>query len=115
MPSSLHSSSLLKLFPLQVSDKIYCCRSGSAADTQAIADYVKFYLDLQENETNEDPTVEVCRVYTVHAYFRVLGYTILNCTVSCTVLYNSTLFDYTTLIILKLIILTSNTYNLCKT
>ena len=58
-----------------MSDKIYCCRSGSAADTQAIADYVKFYLDLQENETNEDPTVEVCSVYTVHTYF-------------CTGLYN---------------------------
>ena len=46
-----------KLTP--VADKIYCCRSGSAADTQAIADYVKFYLDIYENETNEDPSVEI--------------------------------------------------------
>ncbi len=37
----------------RVSDKItpvhqyiYCCRSGSAADTQAVADYVRYYLDL---------------------------------------------------------------------
>lgn len=25
---------------------IYCCRSGSAADTQALADYVKYYVDV---------------------------------------------------------------------
>ena len=47
---------------VQVSDKIYCCRSGSAADTQAIADYVKLYLDLHENENDEDPTVEVSHI-----------------------------------------------------
>lgn len=29
-----------------VHDTIYCCRSGSAADTQAIADYVRYYLEL---------------------------------------------------------------------
>jgi len=53
----------------QVADKIYCCRSGSAADTQAIADYVKFYLDLQENETNEEPTVEVAsRIFQMLCY-----------------------------------------------
>lgn len=27
-----------------VADNIYCCRSGSAADTQAISDYVRTYL-----------------------------------------------------------------------
>ncbi len=27
-------------------DRIYCCRSGSAADTQAIADIVTYYLDM---------------------------------------------------------------------
>ena len=30
----------------QVHDKIFCCRSGSAADTQAIADIVHYYLQL---------------------------------------------------------------------
>ena len=30
----------------EISKRIYCCRSGSSADTQAIADDVKFYLDL---------------------------------------------------------------------
>ena len=33
-----------KLTP--VTDRIFCCRSGSAADTQAIADQVKYYLNL---------------------------------------------------------------------
>lgn len=29
-----------------VHDRIYCCRSGSAADTQAIADIVHYYLQI---------------------------------------------------------------------
>lgn len=33
-----------KLTP--VMDKIFCCRSGSAADTQAIADIVAYNLKL---------------------------------------------------------------------
>lgn len=31
----------------KISDRIYCCRSGSAADTQAIADIVEYHMDLQ--------------------------------------------------------------------
>lgn len=30
----------------QIHDRIFCCRSGSAADTQAIADIVHYYLQL---------------------------------------------------------------------
>ena len=30
----------------EISDRIYCCRSGSSADTQAIADIVKYHLNL---------------------------------------------------------------------
>lgn len=30
----------------KVSEYIYCCRSGSAADTQAISDIVKYHLDF---------------------------------------------------------------------
>jgi len=30
----------------KVSEYIYCCRSGSAADTQAISGIVKYHLDL---------------------------------------------------------------------
>lgn len=32
----------------RISDKIYCCRSGSAADTQAIADVVGYSLNYHE-------------------------------------------------------------------
>lgn len=35
-----------KLTP--VHDRIFCCRSGSAADTQAVADIVQYYLRLEE-------------------------------------------------------------------
>lgn len=41
-----------------VHHRIYCCRSGSAADTQAIADYVRYYLDLHTMELGEEPTVK---------------------------------------------------------
>ena len=30
----------------KVHDRVYCCRSGSAADTQAIADMVHYYLQM---------------------------------------------------------------------
>lgn len=32
----------------RVTDRIYCCRSGSAADTQAIADVVSYHLEFHE-------------------------------------------------------------------
>jgi len=41
----------------RISDKIYCCRSGSAADTQAIADIVAYSLNFHENQTGEEPLV----------------------------------------------------------
>lgn len=44
-----------KLTP--VTDKIYCCRSGSAADTQAISDIVAYSLYYKENTTGEEPLV----------------------------------------------------------
>ena len=31
-----------------VHDRIWCCRSGSAADTQAIADIIHYYLQVYE-------------------------------------------------------------------
>ncbi|GMH66123.1 hypothetical protein TrRE_jg9550 [Triparma retinervis] len=43
----------------QLSEKIFCCRSGSAADTQALTDYVRFYLQQWEVETGRDATVKV--------------------------------------------------------
>jgi len=41
----------------QLSGKIYCCRSGSAADTQAIADVVRYSLNYHENQTSQEPLV----------------------------------------------------------
>ncbi|CAD7011689.1 proteasome subunit beta type-6 [Ceratitis capitata] len=41
----------------RITDKIYCCRSGSAADTQAIADIVAYSLNYHENQTGEEPLV----------------------------------------------------------
>eukprot|EP01027_Heterolobosea_sp_BB2_P020017 GEZU01028220.1.p1 GENE.GEZU01028220.1~~GEZU01028220.1.p1 ORF type:complete len:264 (-),score=77.09 GEZU01028220.1:167-958(-) len=45
-----------KLTP--VHERIYCCRSGSAADTQAIADYVKLYLQMHSVELGRLPNVK---------------------------------------------------------
>jgi len=52
-----------------VHDRIYVCRSGSAADTQAISDYVKNYLELHSNELDELP-----RVKTAASLFQQLCY-----------------------------------------
>ncbi|XP_030373678.1 proteasome subunit beta type-6-like [Scaptodrosophila lebanonensis] len=41
----------------RITDHIYCCRSGSAADTQAIADIVAYSLDYHENQTGQPATV----------------------------------------------------------
>ena len=41
----------------KVHDSIYCCRSGSAADTQAIADIVGYYMRTQETLIGEAPKV----------------------------------------------------------
>uniref|UniRef100_A0A6B2LJ98 Proteasome subunit beta n=1 Tax=Arcella intermedia TaxID=1963864 RepID=A0A6B2LJ98_9EUKA len=40
-----------------IHDKIFVCRSGSAADTQAISDFVKFYLDMHTAELGTLPLV----------------------------------------------------------
>lgn len=44
-----------KLTPL--AKNIFCCRSGSAADTQKVADLVRYQLDLHGMDTEEDVTV----------------------------------------------------------
>jgi 20S proteasome subunit beta 1 len=41
-----------------VHEKIWCCRSGSAADTQAISDYVHYALDMHAVEIGEAPEVK---------------------------------------------------------
>lgn len=45
-----------KLTP--VHDRIFCCRSGSASDTQVVADYVKYYLQIHSTEIGELPQVK---------------------------------------------------------
>mmetsp|Transcript_9545 Transcript_9545/g.17204 ORF Transcript_9545/g.17204 Transcript_9545/m.17204 type:complete len:224 (+) Transcript_9545:1079-1750(+) len=52
-----------------ITSQIYCCRSGSAADTQAISDYVRYYTDQHTIELNQEP-----RVKTVASLFRELCY-----------------------------------------
>merc|ERR1719499_905992 len=41
----------------KITDNIYACRSGSAADTQAIIEIVQYYLRVHEIETGETPLV----------------------------------------------------------
>ena len=55
----------------QVHDTIWCCRSGSAADTQAVADIVTYHLGLHGVMHGEDggPTTE-----TAAALFQELCY-----------------------------------------
>lgn len=49
-----------KLTPLH--DRILCCRSGSAADTQALADVVRYQLELIGVERAERPSVNTAAV-----------------------------------------------------
>ncbi|XP_064610453.1 proteasome subunit beta type-6-like [Liolophura sinensis] len=42
----------------RVSDYIYCCRSGSAADTQAVADIVTYHMGFLKMEMGEEPLVK---------------------------------------------------------
>lgn len=42
----------------KITDNIYCCRSGSAADTQAIADIVSYHLSFHSLELGEIPLVQ---------------------------------------------------------
>lgn len=44
-----------KITPIH--DKIFVCRSGSAADTQAISDFVTYYLNMHSTELGELPLV----------------------------------------------------------
>ena len=53
----------------QVHDTIWCCRSGSAADTQAVADIVQYHLGMYGIENEEQPTTQ-----TAAALFQGLCY-----------------------------------------
>lgn len=43
----------------KITDNIYCCRSGSSADTQAVADVVRYHIGMHRMELGEEPRVEV--------------------------------------------------------
>ena len=53
----------------QVHDTIWCCRSGSAADTQAVADIVQYHLGMYATTNDEPPTTQ-----TAAAIFQELCY-----------------------------------------
>jgi hypothetical protein len=53
----------------QVHDTIWCCRSGSAADTQAVADIVQYHLGMYGATNDEPPTTQ-----TAAALFQELCY-----------------------------------------
>lgn len=53
----------------QVHDTIWCCRSGSAADTQAVADIVQYYLSMYGISNDAPPTTQ-----TAAAMFQELCY-----------------------------------------
>lgn len=53
----------------QVHDTIWCCRSGSAADTQAVADIVHYHLGMYGISHAEGPTTQ-----TAAALFQELCY-----------------------------------------
>jgi len=52
-----------------VHDRIYCCRSGSAADTQAVADIVHYHLQMVSQQSGTPPPV-----HTAAALFQKLCY-----------------------------------------
>lgn len=52
-----------------IHDRIYCCRSGSAADTQAVADIVHYHSQMYTSIHGEAPPVN-----TVAALFEKLCY-----------------------------------------
>ncbi|KAJ7283793.1 20S proteasome subunit [Mycena rebaudengoi] len=52
-----------------IHDRVYCCRSGSAADTQAVADIVHYYLQIHSQSTGAPPPV-----HTAASLFQGLCY-----------------------------------------
>jgi len=52
-----------------VADRVFCCRSGSAADTQTIADHVRYNLELYALQTGEEPSPAVAaRLFRLITY-----------------------------------------------
>lgn len=52
----------------RVHDKIWCCRSGSAADTQAVADIVQYHLELYSSNYGTPSTETAASVFKSICY-----------------------------------------------
>ncbi|KAK7207995.1 nucleophile aminohydrolase [Myxozyma melibiosi] len=52
----------------QVHDTIWCCRSGSAADTQAVADMVKYHLQMYSVLYEKPPTKVAASIFQEICY-----------------------------------------------
>ncbi|KAL6946572.1 Proteasome subunit beta type-1 [Hanseniaspora osmophila] len=52
----------------RVQDNIWCCRSGSAADTQAVADIVQYHLDLYKAQFGEPSTKTAASIFQTLCY-----------------------------------------------
>jgi len=52
----------------RVHDKIWCCRSGSAADTQAVADIVQYHLDLYTSSYGTPSTETAASIFKTICY-----------------------------------------------
>lgn len=53
----------------RVHDKIFVCRCGSAADTQALTKFVQHYFGMHAIELGEEPTVNTCA-----SLFKMMAY-----------------------------------------
>ena len=58
----------------QVHDTIWCCRSGSAADTQAVADIVTYHLGLHGVQHGDESGIGGPTTETAAALFQELCY-----------------------------------------
>ncbi|EDO17575.1 hypothetical protein Kpol_534p57 [Vanderwaltozyma polyspora DSM 70294] len=52
----------------RVHDKIWCCRSGSAADTQAVADIVQYHLEMYTAQYGEPSTEVAASIFKTLCY-----------------------------------------------
>lgn len=52
----------------KVHEKIWCCRSGSAADTQAVADIVQYHLELYASQYGPPSTKAAASIFKTLCY-----------------------------------------------
>merc|ERR1719161_1666791 len=53
----------------RVHERVFCCRCGSAADTQALTKFVQHYLGMHAVELGDNPTVN-----TAASLFQLIAY-----------------------------------------